>query len=229
MKPLRSFICLLVMAIALWLLTACRASQHVAQTTEEKELLSLKTSSASNSSSSSVLSFLQSYGLHIDSIVITMPPLVSGDDRLTLIGPDTLHGDGTVLPQPLSTSTPFTGTVRQSHPPNNTEEITSLPISGTPHNKNGYATIKISGVTLNHTSTATSSVNTAEADTTSLTSRHTATKSDAKEVTPTPPSYRWQRRCLWAAIALLAVAAIAIWLRKRNILATLIKIIKAWL
>ena len=96
--PFRSLFLVLASILALWLLSACRASQHVAQTTEEKELLSLKTSSASNSSSSSVLSFLQSYGLHIDSIVITMPPFVSGDNRLTLIGPDTLHGDGTVLP-----------------------------------------------------------------------------------------------------------------------------------
>ena len=226
MKPLRSFICLLVMAIALWLLSACRASQHVAQTTEEKELHLLNESSASNSSSSSVLSFLQSYGLHIDSIVITMAPLVSGDDRLTLIEPDTLHGDGTVLPQPLSSVPTLAGAVRQSHPPNqrSSEKSSRLGSSSPPVGR-----VVISGITLNHTSTATSSINTAKADTTSLTSRHTATKSDAKEVTPTPPSYRWQRRCLMAAIALLAVAAIAIWLRKRNPFATLIKIIKAWL
>lgn len=213
--PFRSLIGILAIMIACLLLVGCKTAKQTSLTADEKELLSMKTSSSSNSSSTSFLSMLQSYGLHIDSLEITFPfcPTIpsNGGNPVHRDSANALPFRGSSLSlQPLPM---VGGAERESHPPNHTEEITSLPTGSVPHNKYGCATIKLSGVTLNKSATTRSQTVTASRDTTSQSALSSTEQSYANKVTPTPKSSTFQRWCIVLAIAVIAIIAIAAKLR----------------
>jgi hypothetical protein len=212
--PFRSLIGILAIVIAS-LLVGCKTAKQTSLTSDEKELLSMKTSSSSNSSSSSFLSILQSYGLHIDSLEITFPFCPPSPSN----GGNPAHRDSAnALPfrgsslslQPLPM---VGGAERESHPPNHTEEIASIPNSGTPYNKHGCAKIRLSGVTLNQSVATSATSATASRDTTSQSALSSTEQSYANKVTPTPKSSTFRRWCIVLAIAVIAIIAIAAKLR----------------
>ena len=217
--PFRALIGIFAIAIAS-LLVGCKTAKQVSFTADDKQLLSLQTSSASNCQSSSFLSMLQSYGLHIDSIVFSMP-----------ICPPNPSNGGNPVNRDSANAFPLRGSslslhalpmvvdsARQSHPPNDTEEIASLPNSGTPHNNSaaqhtGYAKVKISGVTLNQSVATSATSTTASRDTTSQSALSSTEQAYANKVTPTPKSSTFGRWCLVLAIAVMVIIAIAAKLR----------------
>ena len=221
--PFRALIGILAIAIAL-LLVGCKSAKQVSLTADDKQLLSLQTSSASNCQSSSFLSMLQSYGLHIDSIVFSMPicpPNPSnGGNPANRDSANAFPLRGSSLS--LHALPMVGGTERESHPPNSTEEIASLPNSSVPHNAyqhnsaaqhTGYAKVKISGVTLNKSVATSATSNTASRDTTSQSALSSTEQSYANKVTPTPKSSTFGRWCLVLAIAVIVIIAIAAKLR----------------